>query len=128
MGHQNYYEPQFVFYHDPSIKQTRPHQSSQHPHAGDYVVPLLPLLREKLLPAYGAQWQAGLVGTPPLGGAGAGAVVPADCEYAAAAAGAAALLFMGVGRFLAYMSPEVCASWAWQYHTPGVSRRSSDVD
>ena len=68
--------------------------------SGDYGVPLVPLLREKLLPAYGAQWQAGVVGAP-------GGAAPADAEYAAALAGAQALLVLGPGRLLAYAAPEV---------------------
>jgi hypothetical protein len=70
--------------------------------AGSYTVPILPLLRDKLLPAFGAGWSAGVVGVP--GGRGC---VPSEGEYAAALAGAAGLLFLGLGRFLAYAPPAV---------------------
>jgi hypothetical protein len=70
------------------------------PAPGSYCAPLLPLLRDKLLPAFGAGWQAGAVGSP-------GGSAPSAGEYAAAVAGAPALLFLGVGRFLAHVPPAV---------------------
>jgi hypothetical protein len=71
---------------------------------GSYATPLLPLLKDKLLPAFGAGWQAGVAGAP-------GGCVPSDGEYAAALAGASSLLFLGPGRLLAHVPPAVRPGW-----------------
>lgn len=63
------------------------------------MVPLLPLFRDRLLPAYGAAWPPGVLGVP--------GVVPSDGQYAAALAGASGLFFLGTGRMLAHVPPAV---------------------